>query len=101
MSPEFVVVCFSLSIAAIVVSAVVYALGSRWLQDRAATRIQENVLGEVTARLDNSEAITKKLAEDWRAKFGQLEQDWKKLKEHAESQYAGAVAQSQTRGWGR
>lgn len=98
---EHVLVAIAYSAAAIVIAALAHHAFMRWLDDRASTRIQENVLGELAARMDSSEQVTKKLAEDWRAKFGQLEQDWKKLKEHAESQYAGAVAQSQTRGWGR
>lgn len=93
MTPEFVAVVFAASIAAIVVSAAAYSFGLRWLDDRAKTRVQENVLAEATARLDQTDQVISKLAVDWRAKFLELETDWKKLKEHADSQYAGAVAQ--------
>ena len=48
--------------------------------------------------------VIKLLAEDWRERFFQLEGDWKKLKEHQESQLAGTLAQVSslnTRGFNR
>lgn len=51
------------SIVQIACAILAWDFGMRWLQDRARTRIQENVLGELTARLDNAEGIIKRLAE--------------------------------------
>lgn len=94
----------AISVAMFGAAVLAWDFGVRWLADRASARVQENVLGEITARLDTQEAVTKRLAEEWRVKFVQLENDWKKLKEHADSQYAGAAAQltsTQSRGFGR
>lgn len=76
----------------------------RAIEERASTRIQDNVLQEMTTRLDLQETVMKKLAEDWRAKFLELEADWKGLKQHVDSQTAGTLAQmtaTQSRGFGR
>lgn len=100
---DWVLAAVALSIAIIVVAALAHHAFMRWLDDRASSRIQENLLAEYSERLDNQEQLVKKLAEDWLARFNQLVQDWRKVKEHAESQYAGALAQTstQTRGWNR
>lgn len=97
---DWVFVAIALAVALITTAGLAHHAFMAWLQDRAATRVQENVLAEVTRRQDNSEQVVAKLAVDWRVKFNELEEEWKKLKEHANSQYAGAVAQVQ-RGWGR
>lgn len=102
MTPEFVAVCFVLSIASIVVSGAAYSFGLRWLQEQAAGRTHENLLAEFSMRQDEHDKLIRKLAEDWMLKFRQLEADWKRLKEHADSQYAGALAQApQHRGFNR
>lgn len=90
---------------AIVSSALLaWDFGRRWLEEQAATRASNAVLSEVLLRQDENEKVLKKLAEDWMRKFVMLENDWKKLREHADSQFAGAVAQvsSNTQpGWHR
>ncbi|HEX6464230.1 MAG TPA: hypothetical protein VFZ98_07255 [Vicinamibacterales bacterium] len=101
---DWVLAAVALSIAIIVVAALAHHAFMRWLDDRARARVQENVLAESTARLDSLDEIIKKLAIDWRQKFTELETDWKKLKEHAQSQYAGTLAQiesQQARGFRR
>jgi hypothetical protein len=52
----------SMSVAMFGASFLAWDFGVRWLNDRARSRIQENVLGEVTARLDTLEATIKSLA---------------------------------------
>lgn len=93
MNVEFVAVVFALSIAFIVVSSVAYALGIRWLQQRANEQASLHVLAELDRKIEEGIAARKAMAEDWKRKFNQLEGDWKKLKEHADAQFSGAVAQ--------
>jgi len=89
-------------IAIVIASGLAWDAFRRWLIERAATRVTDASLMVLTARLDQQEVVTKKLAEDWRKKFTELEADWKQLKEHANSQYAGALAQLPTaRGFNR
>jgi hypothetical protein len=92
--------CWSVTIS----SYLAWDFGRRWLQERAALRASNDTLVAVLKRQDENELVLKKLAEDWMKKFVQLEADWKKLKEHADSQFAGVIAQvhpGQTRGFGR
>jgi hypothetical protein len=99
---DWVLASVAIAIAMIVLGALAHHGFMRWLDDRAATRIQENVLAETSRRLDEHDIMVKKLAEDWLARFNQLVADWRKVKEHAESQYAGAMSQlPSTRGFGR
>lgn len=51
------------SIVQIACAILAWDFGMRWLADRANTRIQENVLGELAARLDNVEAVIKRFTE--------------------------------------
>jgi hypothetical protein len=99
---ETVFVAIVGAIAVIVVASLAHHAFMRWLDEKAKLRVQENVLGEVTARQDQLDQMIGKLAIDWRAKFIELENDWKQLKEHADSKYAGAMAQLPTaRGFNR
>ena len=101
LSPEFVACVFVFSIALIVVSAAAYSFGLRWLQDRAAARAGLQLLAELERKIEEGVVARKRMGEMWKEKFDQLERDWKKLKEHADSQYTGALAQaaSQARGF--
>lgn len=90
---ETVFVAIVAAVAVIVVAALAHHAFMRWLDEKARTRVQENVLAEITTRLDTVDQMISKLAVDWRAKFVELENDWKQLKQHADSQFAGAVAQ--------
>lgn len=82
-----------------------------WLAEQAARRVTDERLKHQDDRidlLDQSLASLAKerkaMAEDWMKKFVQLERDWQRLKEHADSQYAGARAQlesNQPRGFHR
>jgi hypothetical protein len=87
------IVALGMSLALALTSMLAWDFGRRWLEEKAATRASDEQLAEVLRRQDQNELVLKKLAEDWRHKFVELEQDWKKLKEHADSQYAGATAQ--------
>lgn len=101
---DWVFVAIALAAAIIVTSALAHHAFMAWLADRAATRVQENVLGEISARLDMLDEVLKKLGPEWRMKFKELEDEWKTLREHAQSQYAGALAQldsQQSRGFRR
>jgi hypothetical protein len=91
----------SLSIAIIVLGALAHDFGRRWLEDRAATRAPLVVLAELERKIEEGILARKAMAEDWKRKFTQLEADWKKLKEHADAQYSGAIAQitSTSRNW--
>lgn len=103
MNPESLV-AIAYMLAIVTTAMLARDFGRRWLQELAATRASNEVLTAVLLRQDESEKVLKKLAEDWMKKFVQLERDWQKLKEHADSQYAGALAQAQphqTRGFGR
>lgn len=93
MSPEFVACVFALSIAAIVVSTVAYALGVRWIQQRANEQAALQVLAELERKIEEGVVARKRMAEMWKEQFMKLEGDWKKLKEHADAQFSGAVAQ--------
>jgi|SoimicmetaTmtLPB_FD_contig_41_3138904_length_533_multi_1_in_0_out_0_1 hypothetical protein len=78
--------------------------GRRWLEEKAKQRLSDTELARFSARLDMHEQVQKQLAEDWLKKFRQLETDWKKLKEHVDSQTAGTLAQltsTQSRGFNR
>jgi len=89
-------------LAIVIASALTWDAFRRHLIERAATRVTDASLAVLTARLDQQELVTKKLAEDWRKKFTELEADWQKLKQHADSQFAGALAQMPTaRGFNR
>jgi hypothetical protein len=90
---ETVFVAIVAAVAVITVAALAHHAFMRWLDERAKLRVQENVLAEVTTRLDALDQLISKLAVDWRAKFVELENDWKQLKQHADSQYSGALAQ--------
>jgi len=82
-----------------------------WINEQAARRVSDERIKQQDDRidlLDQSLASLvkerKAMAEDWLKKFMQLERDWQRLKEHADSQYAGARAQlesNQPRGFHR
>ena len=82
-----------------------------WINEQAARRVTDERLIHQDTRIDLlDQALAslvkerKAMAEDWMKKFVQLERDWQKLKEHADSQYAGARAQlesNQPRGFHR
>lgn len=94
----------SVAWAVILSSALAWDFGRRWLLERSKTRMSDEMLLQFSTRLDEHERIQKQLAEDWMKKFRQLEGDWKKLKEHADSQFAGTIAQltsQQPRGFNR
>jgi hypothetical protein len=104
MSNLELVTVTSLSWAVMLTSMLAWDFGRRWLNELATRRASNETLTAVLTRQDEGEKVLKALAEDWRKKFVQLENDWKKLKEHADSQFAGAYAQAtstQTRGFGR
>lgn len=91
-------------LAIVTSSLLAWDFGRRWLQEQSATRASNETLTAVLLRQDENEKVLKKLAEDWMRKFVQLENDWKKLREHADSQFAGAVAQVSSNnqpGWHR
>lgn len=92
------IIALSIAFSLLGTALLAWDFGRRWLDDRARLRIQENLnlLAEVTKRLDEQELVRNKLAEDWKRKFQQLEADWKSLKEHADSQFAGAIAQAES-----
>ena len=101
---EWTIVAVALALAVSVSSMLAWDFGRRWLTEKAALRASNDVLNAVLKRQDDNELVLKRLAEDWMKKFVQLENDWRKLKEHADSQFAGAIAQvhpGQTRGFGR
>lgn len=102
MSAEAVVMAMCISVAIVVVATLAHNFGLRWLDDRARLRVADNTLTALSQRIDELEKVNKLLAEDWMKKFRQLEGDWKKLKEHADSQFAGSIAQltSQQKGGG-
>lgn len=90
---DWVLAAVSVSIAMIVLGALAHDFGRRWLEERAASRAALVVLAELERKIEEGVLARKAMAEDWKRKFTQLEADWRKLKEHAESQYSGAVAQ--------
>jgi hypothetical protein len=102
MTVEAVAFAMSISVAVVICATFAHNFGLRWLDERAATRTSDATNAVLSARLDEIEKVNKLLAEDWLKKFRQLEGDWKKLKEHADSQFAGSIAQltSQQRGGG-
>jgi hypothetical protein len=85
--------------------------GRMWINEQSARRVADERLKHQDDRIDLlDQSLTslakerKAMAEDWMKKFVQLERDWQKLKEHADSQYAGARAQveaNQPRGYHR
>lgn len=99
------------AIAILATSALAWDFGKRWLAERAHTRttdaqvlILESSIEDLRVQLSADADIRNKLAADWHKKFTQLENDWKQLREHANSQFAGALAQvesQRTRGFGR
>lgn len=89
-------------LAIVAASGLAWDAFRRWLIERAATRVTDVSLSVLTARIEQQELVTKKLAEDWLTKFRQLEADWKQLKSHADSQFVGALEQlPKSRGFGR
>jgi hypothetical protein len=94
----------SVAWAVILSAALAWDFGRRWLLERSKSRMSDELLLQFSTRLDQHELVQKQLAEDWLKKFRQLEADWKKLKEHADSQVAGTLAQvmaQQPRGFNR
>lgn len=104
-----VAIAFALAIA--ITSMLAWDFGRMWIGEQSARRVADERLKHQDDRidlLDQSLASLvkerKAMAEDWMKKFTQLERDWQRLKEHADSQYAGARAQlesNQPRGFHR
>lgn len=103
MSP-WTIVAIALCMSLTVTSMLAWDFGRRWLQEQKETRVSNETLNELVKQQALHEDVLKKLAMDWMKRFNQLENDWKKLKEHADSQFAGAIAQAeanQPRGFNR
>lgn len=102
MTSDIVAVAIMMAISLSAMLA--WDFGRRWLAEQSSMRGTIEQLAQFSARLDEHERVQKQLAEDWLKKFRQLEADWRKLKEHADSQIAGSLAQltsQQTRGFNR
>ena len=92
------------ALSIIVSACLAWDFGRRWLEERAATRATDEERAALHTRMDEHERVQKMLAEDWMKRFRGLEADWKQLKVHADSQFAGTIAQlesQKTRGFGR
>lgn len=99
------------AIAILASSALAWDGWRRHITERSASRVsntellaQRKRIAELSDQLEASDDIRNKLATDWKQKFSQLELDWKQLRDHANSQFSGTLAQlesQQRRGFGR
>lgn len=91
---DWVFVAISFSAAIIVTAGLAHDFGRRWLEERARSHAALEILAELERKIEEGVVARKRMGEMWKEKFDALERDWKKLKEHADSQYSGAIAQA-------
>jgi hypothetical protein len=83
----------SLSVTVIAVALLAYDIARRTIEVRNRGALALEQLAKVEKDLAEHRAAYATLCKDWRSRFSELENEWKSLREHANSQYAGAVAQ--------